>query len=162
MRWPQRARWGDRVGLRDVLRLLLGVAAQLGLDVRLLLARGRQQIVQLLAGLLGVRRNRAHLGHVRLVGLALAAVPAALHPKDEQDDDEDRRGDQAEQTQERRQPGRARGTARPFRPTRRPNPRHPAALGRFLGRRLVVEEVELDVGSALGHGVRRPEERCPL
>src|SRR5205823_6628141 len=80
---------------------------------------------------------------------------AALHPEHEHDDQEDREDDEQRQPQERRQAGGdADRPARAAGPSWSPGAAFPLdapPLGRLLGLRL-VEEVEVDVGVALGHG----------
>src|SRR5207302_10182700 len=85
----------------------------------------------------------------------LARAAAALDDEDEDDDEEDREGDEAGEAEEARglgrRPDRAARRARPARASwTAAVPRSATPLRRLLGLRL-VEEVELDVGVALGH-----------
>src|SRR3954453_13607566 len=115
----------QRPGRPDLLRLLvrllllLGEVLQLRDEIRLLQARLRELVRELLAERRVRRRDRAHLVGVRLV-LALLALPLArAGPEDEAADERDRDGEQADEPRERGEPGR--------RAHRRPPAASPAA-----------------------------------
>ena len=81
-----------------------------------------------------------------LVRLVLAGRLAALHPEDEQDDDQDRERDQADEAQQRRQVRRrARRSLRSARAVLRTGASAAPSADVSCGRRLVLEEVEIDV-----------------
>src|SRR5262249_45961333 len=128
----------------DVELLLAREPGDLLLELRFLLALREQHLVELLADLLRGAGDLGDLAHVVLVGLLLARLLAALDPEDEQDDDQDREGDQADEAEQRRQVRRAaRRTLRAARAPARDQPLRPR--GALLRRRLVLEEVEVDV-----------------
>ena len=81
----------------------LDVAAEPRVEILLVQTRRREQRAQLLAESRRRVPDRADVGEVRAVAIALRVGRAALDPDDEQDDDEDRERDEPDQAQERRE-----------------------------------------------------------
>src|SRR5919197_317839 len=151
----ERTRWVDRLRPDGELRLLLREPVQLRLEVGLLDPRRRQRVVQLAPHPGRAGGDRPHVAHVVRVLAVLDRAAAALDDEDEDDDEEDREGDEAGQAEEPcRLGGRPNRAARRARTARAPGTaavaRGAPTLRGLLGLRL-VEEVELDVGVALGH-----------
>src|SRR5262249_8393255 len=90
----------------------------------------------------------------------LAALLAALDPEDEQDDDQDREGDQADEPQQGRDV--LRRTRRACRAARTAGTADDPRPRAFFGRRLLLEEVEIDVEIALAHSPFAGESRVTL
>jgi hypothetical protein len=142
---PQGGRRAQRLRGLDPLQLLLGEPREPRVEVGGLEPRRRQQRGELLADRVARARDLAHLAHVALVAAPLAAPGAAGDPDDEHDDEHDDPGHERDETQQA-----LRGDVR--RPARTARPEAVNALGRRtlpgLG---LLEEVELEVGFALGH-----------
>ena len=143
----------DRLRARDDLLLALRVAVQLRLELLLLHAGLGEQLAEVLADRGGGRGDVRDLAHVVLERAALARAAAALHPEDEQHDDQDRDRDQSDEPKQRRYAGRR--ARRRWRPGDAP---HDARLRRrgLLRRRLVIEELEIEVVVTFGHGGLSP------
>ncbi|TMK61588.1 MAG: serine/threonine protein kinase, partial [Actinobacteria bacterium] len=157
----QRPRRVDLLGLVGVLRLLLREPVQLGLEVRLLDPGRRERVVQLPADAGRSGRDRPDGVHVGRVRVVLARAAAALDHEDEDHDEEDREGDETDEAEQARRLGRGPDlTPRSSRPSGSAwapaVSRSTPTLRGLLSLRL-VEEVELDVGVALGHGALAPQ-----
>ena len=95
------------LGALRVLLLTLDQAPQLGLELRLLEPRRRQELAEVGTDLGRVRPDRPELGHRIRVVVPLLVAGAPLAPDDEEHHDEDRKGDESDQTQDRRHPVRS-------------------------------------------------------
>ena len=145
----QRAGRVQPLGGRDELLMLLGVSVQGPHEGRLPNLGPRERRRELGSDPLRAVADLPDVLHVTGIPILFRLAPAARDPEDEEDHDEDREADEPDQPQKRGQAGRralrTAGAAR--------SPSRAFGLDGLPGCRL-LEEVELDLGIALGHGAR--------
>ena len=148
----QRSRRVERAGPVGDEPLLVREPCQPLLQLGGLDPLGRQRLVQISAGALGLFRQGRHAGHVGAVRVLPLILLTALDPQHEQDDDQDRERDQADEAEQWRETG-----GRAHRPSwatgaaRAEGPAQGALAWLGLPGLGLLEEVELEVAVALAH-----------